>query len=222
MKYFFIILALVLGGCKSSTPPVDIPNPPQVRPSARENIQRTQTGIDASYYDNIRLQELTKRHEEYIKAQQTTIENALKKSFEIKEKADRGEEITDEDINILISHMSKIEERNLILEKQIADIIKIVEKQNVLLAQAIKDARDAMERIVDQDREVLELRDQNQFFSKNLQNKNSEVEKLKRQNASNKMYKKIVWFIIIGYLIMFIVKNILAYAFPHLNILKRF
>jgi len=216
MNYILPILLslVVIASCAKNTPPVNIPPAPQERESARPDLANVQSNIDQSLRNNIEIMGKVKNQKNLTDAQQNNIKIAINKASELQQKIKSGNSVTNEDIDLLISYMNKVERHSLVLEKEIDELIELIKKQDIMLSEAVKNARLAMNKVIDKDREVRELRDQNKFLGVNLNLKNIENEKLKKSKATNSTYKRLFWYFVLGFAAWTIIKNLLMIYLP--------
>jgi putative cell wall-binding protein len=140
---------------------------------------------------------------------------ALIEAEKIKEKAIAKQLISEIEAINLINTLTKVETRNLFLEKQTEELTKNNNIQKNLLEEARKNSKETMNKLINKENEATELRHQNKFLADNLDLKNKEVmsvskekEKLIKEKADAMVYKKLFWYAIGIYILLLIVKNV--------------
>lgn len=197
-------MGIITIGCSTNIPIV--PNAPIPSESALSDLTNTQDKIEINLENNKKINEQIRNQERTIYSQKIEIQEALSQAENIRGKVERLEEITSEETFILVEQLKKVQNRNLFLEKETEELLKLSESQMIALEETKSDAREAMKKLILVENELRELRYQHDYLSKNLIQKNDEVLKLSKNLSSAKVYKN--W--IIGGIIFLIVIFILG------------
>lgn len=215
--YLILTLAALLVGCSTPTPPSEnIPLPPV---ASEQSVSPT---IKTAKGQNLEVQGKLNEQATTIQVQGESLQRATEIATRLQDQINRGELVRKEDVEALRVELDAIKRDNNTLLKTNRELI-----QKVAALQALLDEADSLS--TKKDKQVESLEAQNQHYrireASLISEKNSAIQerdKLTKTAADAKVYKKILWTAAIGYLVLLIVKNILAYSFPTMNILKRF
>lgn len=198
-----LFAGLLLGSCAPKIPVV--PTSPTATASAVEDMENTQTGIDSSLSENEKIKEKLRRQQEIINNQKNEIDKAIARAKIIEQKAKENEQISADEAFQLVDQLNKVRDRNMFLEIEAEKMAKINENQNKILAKTKEDAQETLKKLLAKENEAKELREQNDYLSKNLQTKNDEVLMLTKNLATAKVYKNWVIGLAIAFALYFII-----------------
>lgn len=214
MKRFIpaLLFGLMFASCSPDIP-VE-PNSPISTPSAVENLENTQNGIESSLSENEKIKEKIERQQEIINNQKNEIDQAITRAKIIEKKAKENEKISSEEAFQLVNQLNKVRDRNMFLEIEVDKINKINKNQNEILIKTKKDAQETLKKLIAKENEAKELRSQNDYLSKNLKNTNNEILKLTKNLASAKVYKNWVIGLAIAFALYFIITVVIKIYKP--------
>ena len=222
MGLFLILSVFLYFGCATKTsPPVAIPVAPKVAESALKDLSKVKEGIDTSIDSNTKIDNKVKEQLQKVLEQKLSIEDALAQAERINEKVLAKQAITEIESLNLVDEIKKVKVRNLFLETQNSEFDKLIKDQAETLKITKLGADETELKLRDKEQEANQLREQNTFLATNLNNKNNEVENLKKDltkekeiSASAKTYRNIIWGIAGAWLLLLIIKNVLMSINP--------
>ena len=213
MKRILILLASVsLVSCGTKIPVIS--NAPIVAPSAVHDMENTQNGIDSSLGENEKIKEKIKKQQEIINGQKNEIDKAITRAKIIEQKAKINEKINQEEAFLLVDQLNKVRERNMFLELEATKMAEINENQSKILEKTKADAKETLKKLLVTENEANELRTQNEYLAKNLQEKNNEVLKLTKELSSAKVYKNWVIGLASAFVLYFILTLVIKFYKP--------
>lgn len=226
----FIVAILFLSGCQTPTvTDVNIPTPPVKSESAIPTLNKTKDSVDKAKETTVLIVDRVKASKIEFEKQKTDIDTALELSKGIKSNAENKELVTVVDANYLWDVLNSVKTRNLFLEAKNKELEEYSNSLNTEL-QTTKKYTDDLNKLlsdIENEKEVLRMQNMDLVIQLKHQNaSNSALQKenikLTKQAADAKVYKKIIWGIGIGYLILVIIKNVIAIYAPGATFLKRF
>jgi len=198
-----------------------IPKAPIVTESAKPDLDKTNVDIDKSIEGNVRIDENIKDQIQALVDQNKSISQVLLQAETIKIKADSKVLVTEIEAVNLIEELKKVESRNLLLETDTNKISGIIKKQKIDLNTAKVNLKNATDKANDKESEAREAQDKLAQVSASVKLKNVEVsqlqkekEKLIKQAADAKVYKKIILWSVGIFLLWLVVKNVLMVYLP--------
>ena len=217
-----VIPLLLISGCApKQTPPIAIPIAPVVTESVVPSLQKVSSGIDRGLDTNHQIDTKIKQQQNTVLEQKIVIVETIAKVERLKEKAKAKQLIEEIELIDIINDLNKIQQRNLFLEKQNTELDTIRKDQEAILKMTKEDASITYKKLMDKENEAKELRSQNTFLAKNLENKNKEVESLKKNLQKEKVraarasvYRNWIIGIVSAFVLWTIVKNVLMMYFP--------
>ena len=222
IKSVLILAAVVLLGCvHTPTPPVAIPTPPakveSVLPSITKISKEVQDGVNTNENVSGKLQEQTTT----LKDQDSDIDQSLEIAKAIDLKIALKQLVLGEDADNLVKELQKVKTRNLFLENENSDLVKMKDEQDKNLKIMGDSLADAQEKVINKENEADQLRTQDDFLSKNLNTKNKEVQEMDKSLTKEKeiaatalVYKHAIWWAVGIFLLWTVVKNVLMIYFP--------
>ena len=224
MKKILLLASIFLMfGCNNNPdiPRAIIPPAPKQAQSALPSIKKVDNGVNESIVNNGRLGQNIEESKQTINDQNLSIIEALAQAEKMRDKALSKVIITELEVTNLISELKKVQTRNLFLERQNQELIKLKDGQDKIL-EIIKNTLGETEHLIsDKEIEANELRTQNEFLVKNLSLKNDESEKLKfllqkekEKSATASVYKNWVVGLVVSFIAWLAIKNILMIYFP--------
>ena len=222
LRLSLLIPILIISSCiTSTTPKVDIPPPPKLVESVVPSLKKVSDGIDKTIETNKKIDDKIKEQRSTVLEQKLSIVETIAKVERLQEKIISDQLIKEIEILDIVTELKAIETRNLFLEKQNSELDAIRTEQEAILKMTKEDASITYKKLLDKENEANELRNQNSFLSKNLQLKNSEVEKLKTELSKEKIkaakasvYKNWIIGLVSAFVGWVIIKNILMIYFP--------
>lgn len=183
MKNILLSLGIILlASCGNNiTPETQIPPPPPKADSAEKNMNNVDNGISNTISSNVRLEEKIKTQNQVILEQKMSIKNAIAKAEKMQEQILANEAITQIQTLDLIKELENADARNLFLEKENDELEKIRKEQELILKKLKDEFNFAQTKVIAKEKEADDLRNQNSFLAKNLQEKNIDVEKLQQE-----------------------------------------
>jgi hypothetical protein len=214
--FLIVVSTFFYFGCAlKTTAPVAIPVAPAVSESALKDLNKVKVGIDTSIDSNAKIDSKVKEQLQKVLEQKLSIEDALSQAEKINEKVLAKQAITELDSLNLVNEIKKVKVRNLFLETQNTEFDKLVKDQSETLKITKLSAEATELKLRNKEQEANQLREQNTFLSKNLNDKNVESENLKKAltkekqiSASAKVYRNIIWTIAGVWLALLILKNV--------------
>jgi len=224
MKKYLILLLIpfMFVSCANDiTSDAYIPKAPIVTESAKPDLDKTNVDIDKSIEGNVRIDENIKDQIQALVDQNKSISQVLLQAETIKIKADSKVLVTEIEAVNLIEELKKVESRNLLLETDTNKISGIIKKQKIDLNTAKVNLKNATDKANDKESEAREAQDKLAQVSASVKLKNVEVsqlqkekEKLIKQAADAKVYKKIILWSVGIFLLWLVVKNVLMVYLP--------
>ena len=214
--FLIIVSTFFYFGCAlKTTAPVAIPVAPAVAESALKDLNKVKIGIDDSIVSNTKIDQKVKEQLQKVLEQKLSIEDALSQAEKINEKVLAKQAITEMDSLNLVNEIKKVKVRNLFLETQNAEFDTLIKEQANTLTVTKLGAESTELKLRNKEQEANQLREQNVFLAKNLNDKNTESENLKNAltkekqiSASAKVYRNIIWTIAGAWLLLLVVKNV--------------
>jgi uncharacterized phage infection (PIP) family protein YhgE len=211
-----ILISFGFFGCANvENPPVAIPVPPQKVESVIPKIKDVGSKLEKGFDSNKEIGNKIIESKEAIKNQGLLIGEALDSAEKIRAKTATKTQVEEVEIVNLIDQLKRVKDRNLFLELQNDQLNKLKTDQEKILYDVKKSLDDALDLLKDKENEANQLREQNNFLSKNLDIKNNESEKLKQLlqkekevSASAKVYRNIIWGLIAIWVALLILKNV--------------
>lgn len=208
MKYSHIIIPLLslgLFSCAVKQTPVSdviIPKAPPIAESISPSIEKLAQS-------NQKMDDKIKEQSKTISEQNLDILDAINKAEKLKAQLANSEQIKEQDASDLVQNLKTVHTRNLFLESQNSELLKIKNDQATELLVATKKA-------ADKDNEASVLRAQNTDKdtiilkqNDNLKTIAAERDKAVKLAASAKVYRNWIWGIAIGFILLTILRNVL-------------
>lgn len=178
-----IASAFLATSCATKVVPnsVSIPKEPAKTESVMPTIVKVQDGVDKIGVTNVKLDEKTKQQSATILSQKVQISEAIAQAEKFREKAKAQELITEIEAAELSTKLLKVQEDNIFLEKtnnELKDEI-IIQKELVFFAR--QDARVALTKAGEKEKEADQLRVNHQVLATDLEARNKDVETMQKQ-----------------------------------------
>lgn len=204
-----LVFSLFLIGCTSHTIPTNssIPKAPIV-------VENILPSIDVASKTNKKLETKINDQTKVIIEQKANIENAMKQAENIRKQLSEKIEVKEQDAVDLINNLKTVHTRNLFLETNNGELVKI----NTDLQNQLEDAKTIAAK---KDDEVSNLRQIDSQKNKIIDDQNLELIKIAKERDSavvkaskSTVYRNWVWGLIGGFLLWTILKNILMIYMP--------
>lgn len=212
---------LIVGCAKDSSQPSIIPPPPKSTESVLPTMHIVDSGIDNTIKENIKFDQKLKEQRQIVLDQKIAISEALSQAEKIHDMVLANDTIKEIDAVNLITQLKKVEARNLFLETKNIELVTVKDDQEKLLKNLKVVSNDALQKLTAKENEASELRSQNDYLGKNLNNKNQEVETLKKllekekiKSATSGVYRNWIIGLVSGFILWTIIKNIMMIYFP--------
>ena len=219
--FVFIVMFFMLGCGLNITPPVAIPVAIPVAESGQPTLKKVGISLNDSVTSNEMLQEKLKEQVDVVSNQNREIKEALTQAENIRAKVLAKQAVTELDTLNLVEEIKKIQQRNMFLEKNNSDLLKIKDGQLASLNQASEDIIELQHLISAKDTEALNLRTYSEFLKTNLAQKNDEVvglqkalENEKIHSSKSDVYRNWIFGLVGSFGLWLVVKNVLMSMNP--------
>jgi chromosome segregation ATPase len=225
MKLFYILFfPLFFVSCWKPTPNINIPNAPVKTEDPTPYLDKVRENVEEISNKNKEISTNVKKATESILKQKASIEEALAQSEKIKERALAKQTMTElEALNLEII-LKKIADENQILKTDNEDLILKVEDLSIIINKTEQSEKQIREKLVKSQDELKEFRIKFDQISKDLKTSEKsrldteeQLRKAQKEAADAKVYKKIIWFIAIGFFLLLLIKANLSNTFPGLK-----
>lgn len=204
-----LVFSLFLIGCATQTVPTNssIPKAPVV-------VENIAPSIDVASKTNKKLETKIQDQTKVIIEQKANIENAMKQAENIRKQLSEKIEVKEQDAVDLIANLKMVHTRNLFLETNNGELVKI----NTDLQNQLEDTKALASK---KDDEVLNLRQVDLQKDKIIKDQNIQLEKISKERDSaivkaskSTVYRNWIWGLVGGFLLWTIIKNILMVYLP--------
>lgn len=215
------ILAVVFSSCSTRQQPAIIPPPPPKVESVVPTFNKVDRGISDTLTENVKLGEKLKEQQKLVQDQKAGIEEAISQAEKIKVKALANGQVSEVEADNLIAQLHTVESRNMFLETQNTDLIKIKNEQEKILKDTKEQSEDALHKLFNKENEATSLRNLNGFLSEQLDTMNSSLAKVQQDLENTKVkaaraevYRRWIIGLVAAFALWLAVKNILMVYFP--------
>lgn len=222
-KYALLVGTFVMFSCgpnvvsKSNT----IPTAPAKTESVAPSLEKVKDGISKSITENSKVAEKLTNQKSTIADQKGIIDAALLEAKAIEEKLKAKQSISEAEILSLKTKIEQIKKENDKLLETNGALSENVRYLMDVLNSTRKESATTSDKLGKTENELAILRDQNSTIGKDLAERNKDVEVMQKQviksetaAAKAKVWRNAFWFLLGGFGLWTIAKNILMVYFP--------